>query len=208
MAKVPCPSPPCPPAIGRLIGELSHGRGSVVSRPSRRSEIVHVSGRDGRDNKVPPPGLSRSSVYISTSLCSSADPRILNPSPAILTVVGFASVVLFTFSSCLVLQPSPIPRQWQTTRSRGRPPPRGRASRKGPCKTCLLVLNPQRLRCLTCSSNEPVTQEIDRAAERRLRTKIDLMIMPTVCLLYLFCFIDRANIGEQQGLYPANVETA
>lgn len=37
--------------------------------------------------------------------------------------------------------------------------------------------------------------ELDRAAERRLRTKIDLYIVPTVALLYLFCFIDRANIG-------------
>ncbi|OAL55104.1 MFS general substrate transporter, partial [Pyrenochaeta sp. DS3sAY3a] len=37
---------------------------------------------------------------------------------------------------------------------------------------------------------------IDHAAERRLRNKIDLMILPTVCVLYLFCFIDRANIGN------------
>ena len=37
--------------------------------------------------------------------------------------------------------------------------------------------------------------EFDRAAERRLRTKIDLMVIPTVSILYLFCFIDRANIG-------------
>lgn len=36
----------------------------------------------------------------------------------------------------------------------------------------------------------------DNAAERRLRNKIDLMIVPTVSLLYLFCFIDRANIGN------------
>ncbi|KIW01985.1 hypothetical protein, variant [Verruconis gallopava] len=36
----------------------------------------------------------------------------------------------------------------------------------------------------------------DPAAERRLRNKIDLMIIPTVSLLYLFCFIDRANIGN------------
>ncbi|KAK5163818.1 uncharacterized protein LTR77_010492 [Saxophila tyrrhenica] len=36
----------------------------------------------------------------------------------------------------------------------------------------------------------------DRAAERRLRLKIDLYIVPTVALLYLFCFIDRANIGN------------
>ena len=35
----------------------------------------------------------------------------------------------------------------------------------------------------------------DPAAERKLRLKIDLMIVPTVALLYLFCFIHRANIG-------------
>ncbi|RSL55116.1 hypothetical protein CEP54_009561 [Fusarium duplospermum] len=36
----------------------------------------------------------------------------------------------------------------------------------------------------------------DRQAERRLRNKIDLTIMPIICLMYLFCFIDRANIGN------------
>jgi hypothetical protein len=36
----------------------------------------------------------------------------------------------------------------------------------------------------------------DPAAEARLRLKIDLYIVPTVALLYLFCFIDRANIGQ------------
>ncbi|CZR56474.1 probable MFS transporter [Phialocephala subalpina] len=36
----------------------------------------------------------------------------------------------------------------------------------------------------------------DQDAERRLRLKIDLYIVPTVSLLYLFCFIDRANIGN------------
>lgn len=37
--------------------------------------------------------------------------------------------------------------------------------------------------------------EFDPAAESRLRLKIDLCIVPTVALMYLFCFIDRANIG-------------
>ena len=37
--------------------------------------------------------------------------------------------------------------------------------------------------------------QFDPAAESRLRWKIDLYIIPTVALLYLFCFIDRANIG-------------
>lgn len=39
--------------------------------------------------------------------------------------------------------------------------------------------------------------EATRRAERKLRTKIDLYIVPTVALLYLMCFIDRANIGER-----------
>jgi hypothetical protein len=38
--------------------------------------------------------------------------------------------------------------------------------------------------------------EFDELAERKLRLKIDLYIVPTVALLYLFCFIDRANIGQ------------
>ncbi|KAJ4984444.1 major facilitator superfamily transporter [Stagonosporopsis vannaccii] len=37
---------------------------------------------------------------------------------------------------------------------------------------------------------------LDPRTERRLVRKIDLYIVPTVALLYLFCFIDRANIGK------------
>ncbi|EQL00396.1 hypothetical protein G6O67_007946 [Ophiocordyceps sinensis] len=36
----------------------------------------------------------------------------------------------------------------------------------------------------------------DPVAERRLRLKMDLCIIPPVSLLYLFCFIDRANLGN------------
>jgi hypothetical protein len=43
----------------------------------------------------------------------------------------------------------------------------------------------------------------DKNAEARLRLKIDLYIIPTVAILYLFCFIDRANIGEQTLQYAA-----
>ncbi|KAL0567517.1 hypothetical protein V5O48_014474 [Marasmius crinis-equi] len=38
--------------------------------------------------------------------------------------------------------------------------------------------------------------ELDPKAEARLRLKIDLMILPTVALLNLICFVDRANIGN------------
>ena len=40
--------------------------------------------------------------------------------------------------------------------------------------------------------------QFDPEAERRLRWKIDLYVIPTVAMLYLFCFIDRANIGKAQ----------
>lgn len=38
--------------------------------------------------------------------------------------------------------------------------------------------------------------EFDKVAEARLRLKIDLYIVPTAFMLYLFCFIDRTNIGK------------
>ncbi|KAM6509556.1 hypothetical protein FALCPG4_017208 [Fusarium falciforme] len=37
---------------------------------------------------------------------------------------------------------------------------------------------------------------LDPAAEARLRRRIDLHILPIVSILYLFCFIDRSNIGN------------
>lgn len=43
--------------------------------------------------------------------------------------------------------------------------------------------------------NDEIPFEFDRKAEAKLRLKIDLCIVPTVALLYLFCFIDRANVG-------------
>lgn len=43
--------------------------------------------------------------------------------------------------------------------------------------------------------------EIDRNAVTKLRRKIDLAILPTVFFLYLFCFIDRANIGAKYSVF-------
>lgn len=37
---------------------------------------------------------------------------------------------------------------------------------------------------------------IDPKASARLRLKLDLYLLPTLFFLYLFCFVDRANIGE------------
>ncbi|KAJ4012682.1 hypothetical protein NW752_008398 [Fusarium irregulare] len=48
----------------------------------------------------------------------------------------------------------------------------------------------------TVNNVENAQYYIDPKAEAKLRRKIDWMIVPTVCLLYLFCFIDRANIGN------------
>ena len=50
------------------------------------------------------------------------------------------------------------------------------------------------MRLLTFGSYGHSLIQFDPKAEARLRLKIDLMIVPTVALLYLFCFIDRANI--------------
>jgi hypothetical protein len=47
---------------------------------------------------------------------------------------------------------------------------------------------------LSFSLRRPVI--LDPAAESKLRLKIDFFVVPTVSLLYLFCFIDRANLGE------------
>ena len=48
-------------------------------------------------------------------------------------------------------------------------------------------------------SNQPLcsssTFVYDAEAEARLRRKIDWTVVPTVSILYLFCYIDRANIG-------------
>ncbi|PYI11076.1 MFS general substrate transporter [Aspergillus sclerotiicarbonarius CBS 121057] len=38
--------------------------------------------------------------------------------------------------------------------------------------------------------------EIDAKAESRLRRKINLHVLPPMAFMYLFCFIDRANIGN------------
>jgi hypothetical protein len=47
------------------------------------------------------------------------------------------------------------------------------------------------------TSRDVVTvDENARKAERKLRTKIDFFVVPTVTLLYLMCFIDRTNIGK------------
>ncbi|KAH7346984.1 putative MFS transporter [Pyrenochaeta sp. MPI-SDFR-AT-0127] len=52
-------------------------------------------------------------------------------------------------------------------------------------------------------SGQPATDDhghsllqFDPIVERHLVRKIDLYIVPTVAMLYLFCFIDRANIGN------------
>ncbi|KAE8395008.1 major facilitator superfamily domain-containing protein [Aspergillus alliaceus] len=42
----------------------------------------------------------------------------------------------------------------------------------------------------------PNAVNLDITAESKLRLKIDLYIIPIASLMYLFCFIDRANIGN------------
>lgn len=47
----------------------------------------------------------------------------------------------------------------------------------------------------TDAHGNPILQ-FDPKAVSKLRLKMDLYLVPTVALLYLFCFIDRANIGN------------
>lgn len=47
-----------------------------------------------------------------------------------------------------------------------------------------------------CVADGTVQTVFDPAAEKRLRWKIDLYVVPTVAILYLLCFIDRINIGK------------
>jgi hypothetical protein len=49
---------------------------------------------------------------------------------------------------------------------------------------------------LTSISYNDAVEQFDPAAEARLRRKMDWYIVPTVAILYLLCFIDRANIGK------------
>ncbi|KAH7390921.1 major facilitator superfamily domain-containing protein [Phaeosphaeria sp. MPI-PUGE-AT-0046c] len=39
-------------------------------------------------------------------------------------------------------------------------------------------------------------QPFDNAAERRILRKLDIRVLPILCLLYLVCFVDRPNIGN------------
>ncbi|KAH6618826.1 major facilitator superfamily domain-containing protein [Boeremia exigua] len=52
---------------------------------------------------------------------------------------------------------------------------------------------PEVIRAEHIASQEP---SMDQKDVSRLLLKMDLFLMPTVALLYLFCFIDRANIGN------------
>jgi hypothetical protein len=55
-------------------------------------------------------------------------------------------------------------------------------------------------RSIDSSGNE--LSEEDRHHERRLLTKLDLVIMPLTALLYLSAYLDRGNVGNArlQGL--------
>ncbi|KAJ1022770.1 hypothetical protein NDA18_005104 [Ustilago nuda] len=44
--------------------------------------------------------------------------------------------------------------------------------------------------------SDPKSIVYDAATEKRLVRKVDLYIVPTVAMLYLMCFIDRANVGN------------
>lgn len=74
--------------------------------------------------------------------------------------------------------------KWQQTRESSSPGPGDRTT-SGLCT---------RAHALISYGNPLIT--FDPVAVRKLRWKLDFYTVPTVSLLYLFCFIDRANIGK------------
>ena len=46
---------------------------------------------------------------------------------------------------------------------------------------------------IACRHGHP-TIHVDPEAEKKLRMKIDLFVIPTVSMIYLFTYIDRSNI--------------
>ena len=71
---------------------------------------------------------------------------------------------------------------------------------------CFALQTPVADRICSVQHVEPA---FDAKAEAALRRKIDWMIVPTVALLYMFCFIDRANIGRSTlthfFIYPVSI---
>lgn len=51
------------------------------------------------------------------------------------------------------------------------------------------------------------TFEIDRAKEAKVVKKLDLFITPILFIVYLSCFIDRANIGQSSCCDPITTPT-
>ncbi|KAF9893439.1 hypothetical protein FE257_010751 [Aspergillus nanangensis] len=49
---------------------------------------------------------------------------------------------------------------------------------------------------LSPETSESATVQFDAAADARVRRKNDWCLVPSVALIYLFCFIDRTNIGN------------
>lgn len=47
-----------------------------------------------------------------------------------------------------------------------------------------------------------VVPELDPKAERKVVAKLDLFLTPILFIIYLCCFIDRANIGMLSAMLP------
>jgi hypothetical protein len=42
---------------------------------------------------------------------------------------------------------------------------------------------------------EPAPMKVDGQLEKQLVRKLDMVIMPLTCALYLFAYLDRSNLG-------------
>ncbi|KAG5761751.1 hypothetical protein H9Q72_010145 [Fusarium xylarioides] len=54
---------------------------------------------------------------------------------------------------------------------------------------------------------ESTVTAVDKDAEKRLVRKIDIRIMPFTALIYLFCYLDRSNIGNARILNSSTNDT-
>lgn len=89
------------------------------------------------------------------------------------------------------------------TRGRGLRPLLGRVNMQQTSTMVVSLHHASFTDCLSRRYGQSLVQ-LDPAAEAKLRRKIDMMIVPTVALLYLFCFIDRANIGKSSMYHRKN----
>ncbi|KAG5743469.1 hypothetical protein H9Q70_013824 [Fusarium xylarioides] len=74
-------------------------------------------------------------------------------------------------------------------------------------KTMHVHANNKMVEDIESSHVESTVTAVDKDAEKRLVRKIDIRIMPFTALIYLFCYLDRSNIGNARILNSSTNDT-